>query len=125
MATQRYTQPRLLRQMGAKCRLKVLQNAIISLEKQTIFCLRQVLLYTLKLNRYPIRENNKEKIPLTRPIPVKQGRVGGNKNIFKVGLSNLPENISMIPVSSENPHQILLSDHHIWNFAEKEDKVKL
>ena len=58
--------------MGAKCRLKVLKSlgafcntfdvhyAIIGLEKANNFCvllsglLRQVLLYTIKFNWYPI-----------------------------------------------------------------------
>ena len=70
MATQRYTQQRSLRQMGAKYWSKVLQNAfcntfdlhyaIIGLEKTNNFyifvsgLLRQVLLYTIKFNGYPI-----------------------------------------------------------------------
>ena len=48
--------------------------------------LRQVLLYTIKLKVYPIWEVKKKKFPTDQPIPVKQGRVRGNKNIFKVGL---------------------------------------
>ena len=47
--------------------------------------LRQVLLYTIKFNGYPIWEVKKI-IPTERLIPVKQGRVRGNKNIFKFGL---------------------------------------
>ena len=60
--------------MGAKCRLEVLQNApfcntfdlhyaIVGLEKTNIFFVfllsglfRQVLLYTIKFNEYPICE---------------------------------------------------------------------
>ena len=59
------------------------------MKKQTIFCLllsgllRQVLLYTIKFNGYPIQEVKKN---FNQPIPVKQGWVRGNKNIFKVGL---------------------------------------
>ena len=48
--------------------------------------LQQVLLYTIKFNGYPIWEVKKN--PTDRPIPVKQGRVRGNKNIFKVGPVN-------------------------------------
>ena len=76
--------------LGAFCNTSNLHYAIIGLEKQTIFCiflsclLRQVLLYTIKFNGYPIWEVLKNN-PTDRPIPVKQGRVRGNKNIFKVG----------------------------------------
>ena len=33
-------------------------------------------------------EKVKKKYPTDRPIPEKQGRVRGNKNIFKVGLKS-------------------------------------
>ena len=48
--------------------------------------LRQVLLYTIKFNGYPIWEVKKI-IPTERLIPVNQGRVRGNKNIFKFAWS--------------------------------------
>ena len=47
---------------------------------------RQALLYTIKHNGYPIWEVKKNNFPTDRPIPVKQVRLRGNKNIFKVGL---------------------------------------
>ena len=40
----------------------------------------------IKFNGYPIREIQKINFPTDQPIPVKQHRVRGNKNIFKVGL---------------------------------------
>ena len=56
-------------------------------KKKNIFflsgLLRQVLLYTIKFDWYPIWEVKKKS---DRPISVKQGRVRGDKNIFKVGL---------------------------------------
>ena len=42
-------------------------------------------LFTIKFNGYGIREVKKNNFPIDRPILVKQGRVRGNKNIFKVG----------------------------------------
>ena len=33
------------------------------------------------------KKNKKNNFPTDRPIPEKQGRVRGNKNIFKVGLN--------------------------------------
>ena len=72
---------------GAFCNTFDLHNAIIRLEKTTTFfsylsgLLRQALLYTIKFNGYPIREVRKK-------ISVKQGRVRGNKNIFKVSLES-------------------------------------
>ena len=77
---------------GAFCNTFDLHYAIIGLENTSNFLfflsglLRQVLLFTntIKLNGYPIWEVKKN--PTDRPIPVKQGRVSGNKNIFKVGL---------------------------------------
>ena len=77
--------------LGALCNTFDLHYAIIGLDKTNNFCfllsglLRQVLLYTIKFNGYPIWEV-KKKNPTDRPIPVKQGQVRGNKNIFKVGL---------------------------------------
>ena len=57
----------------------------------------QVLLYlhllpivgllTIKFNGYRIWEVKKKKFLIDRPKLVKQGRVRGNKNIFKVGLA--------------------------------------
>ena len=93
-----------LRQIGAKCRSKVLQNApwehSAILLTCNIWCLflsgllRQVLLYTIKFNGYPIWDFLlKNKFPSNRPILVKQGRLRGNKNIFKVGLSRYYLNI--------------------------------
>ena len=41
-------------------------------------------LFTIKFNGYRIWEV--EKIPTDQPMPVKHGRVRGNKSIFKVGL---------------------------------------
>ena len=49
--------------------------------------LRQVLLYTIKFKWYLIQKLKEN--PTNRPIPVKQGRVRGNKNIFKVGLKSM------------------------------------
>ena len=75
--------------LGAFCNTFDLHYAIIGLKKHTIFWtgfLRQVLLYTIKFRGYPIWEVKKNNFPTDRPIPVKQGRVRGNKNIFKVGL---------------------------------------
>ena len=41
-------------------------------------------------------EKLKKKIQTDRPIPVKQGRVKGNKNIFKVGLGQKFEDFSSL-----------------------------
>ena len=73
--------------LGAFCNTFDLRYAIIGLEKTNNFLyffsglLRQVLLSSIKFNGYPIWEVKKN--PTDRPIPVKQGRVRGNKN--KVG----------------------------------------
>ena len=44
-------------------------------------------LFTIKFNGYLICEVKKNNFPIDRPILVKQCGVRGNKNIFKVGLS--------------------------------------
>ena len=45
-------------------------------------------LFTIKFNRYnEILEIKKNNFPTNRPIAEKQGRVRGNKNIFKAGPS--------------------------------------
>ena len=43
-------------------------------------------LFTIRFNGYGILEDKKNYFPTDRPIPEKQGRERGNKNIFKVGL---------------------------------------
>ena len=49
-------------------------------------------LFTIKFNRYDefseFKKNKKNNFPTDRPIPEKQGRERGNKNIFKVGLKS-------------------------------------
>ena len=47
------------------------------------------LQFSLKgmMNFQNLRKIKKDNFPTDRPIPEKQGRVRGNKNIFKVGLS--------------------------------------
>ena len=49
-------------------------------------------LFTIRFNGYGIREVKKNNFPTDRPIPEKQGRVRGNKNILKVGLRQNNEN---------------------------------
>ena len=80
--------------LGAFCNTFDLHYAIIGLDKTNNFLSfvewplkRQVLLYihVIKLNGYTILEFKKNTFPTDRPITVKQGRVRGNKNIFKVG----------------------------------------
>ena len=66
-----------------------LHYGMIGLGKKSRFLsgpLRQILLYTIKFNGYPIWEIIKINFPTDQPIPVKQGRERGNKNIFKVSL---------------------------------------
>ena len=46
-------------------------------------------IFTIRFNGYGILEVKKKEFPTDRPIPEKQGRVRGNKNIFKVGLMRL------------------------------------
>ena len=41
--------------------------------------------FTIRFNGYGIREVKKNNFPTDRPISEKQGRVRGNKNIFKAG----------------------------------------
>ena len=95
--------------MGPQCWFD-LHYTIICLEK-TIFCLllggllRQVLLYTIKFNGYPIWEVKNNKFPTDRPVPVKQGRVRGNKNIFKVGLKFNPYKPSVLFVGNRQTVQ--------------------
>ena len=43
-------------------------------------------LFANKFNGYRIREVKKNNFLIDRPILVKQGRVSGSKNSFKVGL---------------------------------------
>ena len=43
-------------------------------------------LFTSRFNGYGILEVKKNNFPTDQPITEKQGRVRGNKNIFKVGL---------------------------------------
>ena len=52
-------------------------------------------LITIKFNRYDEILEVKKKFPTDRPILEKQGRVRGNKNIFKVGLRGLTWNIAI------------------------------
>ena len=76
----------------------------LTLSLRSLFCLilscnfTQVLLYlhllpiaglfTIKFNGYQFEKLKKNNFPIDLPILVKQGRVRGNKNIFKVGLSS-------------------------------------
>ena len=43
------------------------------------------------MNFQNLRKIKKKKFPTDQPIPEKQGRVRGNKNIFKVGLGSEKE----------------------------------
>ena len=53
-----------------------------------LFLLPILGLFTIRFNGYGISEVEKNKFS-DRPIPEKQGRVRGNKSIFKAGLSFL------------------------------------
>ena len=79
---------------GAFCNTFDLHYAIIGLEKTNNFfvfllsgLLRQVLQLTIKFQWVSNLRNKKmKKFHTDQPIPVRQGLVRGNKNIFKVGL---------------------------------------
>ena len=73
--------------------MSYVNSAIISLNKVllvSIVCVLVLLpilgLFTNRFNGYGISEDKKNNFPTDRPILEKQGRVRGNKNIFKVGL---------------------------------------
>ena len=81
--------------LGAFCNTFDLHYAIISLDKTNnffVFCWDRF--YCIHLSLMGIQFQKLKKIQTDRPMPVKQGRVRGNKNIFKVGL---------------------IIHHHIWN----------
>ena len=72
---------------GAFCNTFDLHYAIIGLDKTNNFLSfvgwpLKTGFTTIKFNGYPIREVKKIFFS-DRPIPVKQGRVRGNRNIFK------------------------------------------
>ena len=73
--------------LGAICNTFDLHYAIIGLEKTNFFFVFFVEWpLKIQLSLIGIQFEKLKKNPTDRPIRVKQGRVRGNKNIFKIGL---------------------------------------
>ena len=70
--------------LGAFCNTFDLHYAKISLDKTNNF---MSLFYCIQLSIMGIQFEKLKKKNSDRPMPVKQGWVRGNKNIFKVGLT--------------------------------------
>ena len=67
-------------------------NKILLVSILCVFTFHLVLLPILGLYGYDeVLEVKKNNFPADRPIPEKQDRVRGNKNIFKVGLTSMPD----------------------------------